>query len=134
MPAILNTLLIVVAVAAFGSLFAGADFLTWLAPGGLPLGNALTTVGLCSASAAAIRLSPGGSFLRALSMFAFGSSLLWLPVSIALAGNLTLNFSGDRGNVWIRMSLINFATVLTALVWALVRSALTRNSSQTPTS
>ncbi|MEO1247387.1 MAG: hypothetical protein AAFX56_17000 [Pseudomonadota bacterium] len=134
MPAVLNTLLVVVAIAAFASLFTGAGFLVWLLPGGLPLGNALTAIGLCAAGAAAIRLSPRGSFLRALSMFALGSSLLWLPVSIVLAGNLELNFSGHRGSVWIWMSIANFATVLSALVWALVRSALTRNSSRNPAS
>ena len=118
----INLLLIAIAVASFGALFFGPEYFVRYWIGGLPLLNAITAVGLCTASAAAIRLSPRGSIHQALSVAALVASILWLPLSIGLAGNLRLNFSGARGDTWIWMNLFTFPIVLITFVWALLRS------------
>jgi len=127
-PKILNIALIAIAVAAIASLLTGADYLEWMLPGGLPFGNALTAIGLSCAAGAALRLSVPDSFLRVLSASSFIGALAWLPVSIGLAGNLTLNFSGTRGQIWIWMTLVTFVLVLGSLIWAILRSRVFRGS------
>jgi hypothetical protein len=44
----------------------------------------------------------------------------WLPISIALAGNLALNFTSWRGSAWLGFSLVVHFAVLGTLAWALV--------------
>lgn len=108
----------VCAAFALLSLVAGAPYLEATLPGGLPIGNALTALGLCSAAGAAVGLSPRRTALRMLSITALFGAFCWLPVSIALAGNLALNFRGSRGGAWLAFSLAVVAAVLGALLWA----------------
>ena len=121
----INLLLIATAITSFGALFFAPEYLVRYRISGLPILNAITAIGLCTASAAAIRLSSRGSVHEALSVAAFIGSILWLPLSIGLAGNLNLNFSGTRGDTWIWMNLFTFPIVLITFVWALLRSAFT---------
>jgi len=122
----LNTLLIAIAIASFGALFFAPEHLVRYRISGLPILNAITAIGLCTASAAAIRLSPRGSIHEALSVAALIASILWLPLSIGLAGNLMLNFSGAQGDRWIWMNIFTFPIVLITFVWALLRAVLTQ--------
>ena len=115
--------LIAAALFSFGSLFAGAGYLIWPLPGGLPLGNALAALGLITASAAALAASDSKSVLQILSIVSLAFSVAWLPVSIGLAGNLELNFNEIRGALWIQISLVTFALALVLLVWAIFRIA-----------
>jgi len=117
---ILAVLLLATAAFAAGSLALGARYLELELPGGLPLGNALTALGLCAMAGAAICLSARGTALRAAARVVFVAAVAWLPVSVALAGNLALNFSGGRGLTWLVLSLGVIAAAGALLAWALV--------------
>ena len=123
MPRIVVALLLVIAAFAVLSLVSGASYLETMLPGGLPLGNALTAIGLCAAAGSAVGLSARGTALRLVSVASLIGAAAWLPVSIALAGNLTLNFHGGRGDVWLVLSAVIAAAVLCALGWALFYSS-----------
>jgi hypothetical protein len=126
MPRTIVALLLVVAAIALLSLVFGASYLETTLPGGLPVGNALTATGLCAAAGAAIGLSARRTALRLVSVAALIGAVAWLPVSVALAGNLSLNFHGGYGDAWLALSIVIAATVLCALSWALVARSLAR--------
>src|SRR5262245_51102101 len=102
------------AIAAFAvvSLRSGATYLEAVLPGGLPFGNALTALGLCAAAGVAVVLSARGTMLRAVSLTSLIAAAAWLPASVALAGNLALNFGNGRGLVWVVFSLAVVGVVL----------------------
>ncbi len=114
-------LLMAIATFALFPLVMGASFLEVKLPGGLPLGNALTAIGFCSTAGAAIGLSDPGTLHRYGSVTSLIAAIVWLPVSVALAGNLALNFSGAHGLVWIGLTLVTILAVLSSLSWAFVR-------------
>ena len=124
MPKPVVAALLAVFVFAVLSLAFGAPYLEALLPGGLPFGNALTALALCSAAGAAVGLSARGTALRIASLAALVAAAVWLPVSVALAGNLALNFGSGRGPVWLAFSVAVAAGVLGVLVWALVATLL----------
>lgn len=126
MPKIVVALLLIAATFTVVSLVSGASYLETVLPGGLPLGNALTAMGLCAAAGSAVGLSARRTALRLVSMASLIGAAAWLPVSIALAGNLTLNFHGGRGGAWLTLSVAIVAAVLFALIWALADSLLAR--------
>jgi hypothetical protein len=113
-------LLLVVACASIGSLVAGAGYVEWTLPGGVPVGNVLAALGLCAPAGAAWMVSPPASWARRFASIALGAAIAWLPVSVVLAGNLALNFSGGRGTLWLAMSAGVGLVVLVALAWAAV--------------
>lgn len=104
------------------SLVSGASYLEALLPGGLPIGNALAALGLCSLAGAAAALSPRGTIVRKLSWASLVLALAWLPVSIALAGNLELTFGGGRGTAWIAVTSATVFAGVVCLGWALAWS------------
>ncbi|HEY5850686.1 MAG TPA: hypothetical protein VIT62_07990 [Lysobacter sp.] len=125
MPATRQTTVIIVVLLTFAafsmwSLATGADYLGQVLPGGLPLGNALAATCLCALAAAAVGLSVRGTALRRVALVALTATAAWLPVSILLAGNLALNFTGNRGDIWLMLSLAVTAVVLATLAWALI--------------
>lgn len=128
MPKSASILLIVFSLAAVAILMTGAEYLERTLPGGLPIGNAVATIGLVCAAAAAVGLSQPHTKLRYASLFSAVAAFLWLPLSIALAGNLALNFSSDWGPVWLWFSLITFVTVLLTLLWAIISRMFSRDS------
>ena len=101
-----------VAILSAWSLGSGADYLEWRVARGLPLGNLLAAAGLAGLAALAVELSRQSSVLRAASWVSLGLAVAWLAVSIALAGNLELTFSGDRGTHWVGLILGIAAVVL----------------------
>lgn len=111
--------LLTAALFAVLSLVFGAPFLNAKLFGHLPVGNALTAIGLCAGAVAAIGLSTRRTLLRRVCIAAFLAAASWLPLSIALAGNLELNLSGSRGEIWILISLGTLALVAISLLWAL---------------
>ena len=119
-------LLLAVAALAVLSLVSGASYLETTLPGGLPIGNALSAIGLCAMAGAAVVLSTRGTALCLVSVASLIGAAAWLPVSIALAGNLTLNFQGGRGDAWLAFSLAVTVAVVVALIWALAASLLAR--------
>ena len=120
-------ILLVLTVLSIGVLVSGTSYLEWLLPGGLPLGNALTAICFCSLAGSAFTLSPVGSVRRHISQAVLLVSMLWLPISIALAGNLELNFSGVRGTAWLVISSATAIAVLCSLTLAIAGPLLGRS-------
>lgn len=106
------------------SLASGATYMELLLPGGLPLGNAVAALGLCAVAGAAMALSARETAVRAVAAAALAGAALWLPVSVLLAGNAQLNFSGERGLAWLALSAVVAAAVTGSLLWAVAASAL----------
>jgi hypothetical protein len=116
--------LLAFALIAALSLIFGAGYLDANLFGHLPVGNLLTALGLCAASAAAVGLSARRTLLRRVSVAAFLAAAAWLPLSIALAGNLELNFSGSRGDIWMLTSLATLVLVAIAVLWAIASAGM----------
>ncbi|GAB3339786.1 hypothetical protein [Marilutibacter aestuarii] len=110
--------LLALAVGSMAAVLSGAAYLERLLPGGLPLGNALVALGLVAAAAAAWRLAPRRTWAAGVSGIVLLLAAAWLPVSTALAGNLALNFSDDRGSTWLVFSLGLLLAILVSLAWA----------------
>jgi hypothetical protein len=98
----------------------GAGYLEAVLPGGLPVGNAVAALGLVAAAGVPVLLSQPGSTLRVAALLTLCAAVAWLPISIALAGNLALNFTSWRGSAWLGFSLVVHFAVLGTLAWALV--------------
>lgn len=123
-------------VFALGSLLTGAPYLGAMLPGGLPFGNALAALGLCALAACAVTIAHRG-VMRRVAFVVFLTAAAWLPVSIAMAGNLMLVFSGARGEAWIAWSagvavlcVVSLALALLQRVARWVWPRLVRPSSQ----
>ena len=106
------------AAASTASLVLDADYLGRVLPGGLPLGNLLAAVALSSLACIAFFIAPSIS-TRRFAAVALVATVAWLPLSVLLAGNLVLNFSGGPGSLWLAMSGIALALACTSLAWSL---------------
>lgn len=115
-------MLITLAIATFVSLFTGAPYLESTLPGGLPFGNALTSAGLMSASMAAIGVCERNTVIRWIAAVSLVLSVIWLPVSIWLAGNLALNFTEETGLMWIALSSATLILAFLSLIFAIVQT------------
>src|SRR5687767_9438339 len=93
--------LLAAAALAMGLLVLGAADLERPLPGGLPLGNAVTALALLCPAVVARAISRPFSHCRRLAQLALVAAVFWLPVSLLLAGNLALNFTGSRGLAWL---------------------------------
>lgn len=111
-----------IAVVALAAVLSGAGYLEWPLPGGLPAGNVLTSVGLASASGAGFSAARTGTTFRRVSGASLFLSLVWLPASILLAGNLALNFDGGGGRVWIWLTLVTLVLALASMLTAVSRA------------
>jgi hypothetical protein len=118
--------LLVLAGLSIGALASGSGLAEHRLPGGLPLGNLLMATALGALAGAAWVLCPRGSARWRFAGVALAASLLWLPASVLLAGNLALNFSGARGTVWLVGSVVVMVAVLVSLGWALAGRLLDR--------
>ena len=126
MRKIIVVALLAIAVFSVLSLVRGAAYLETLLPGGLPIGNALSALGLCAIAGTAVALSVRGTALRIMSLASLLAAAAWLPMSVALAGNLALNFGGGRGLIWLVLSLVVAVGAFCALLWALVAVGLAK--------
>jgi hypothetical protein len=120
--------LLVVAGACIGALVAGAAVVDRTLPGGLPFGNLLSAAGLCALAGSALALSPVGSSCRRAARIVLWAAVLWLPLSIALAGNLALDFSGARGTLWLAATAIVALSTPCCLAWAAAAFLLRRRA------
>jgi hypothetical protein len=118
MSKLIVLILLAVAVLALGWLVTGAGELEQVLPGGMPVGNALTAIALIAPALAAVLLSRTGSRCRQMAKLALAGAISWLPLSIALAGNVQLNFTGSRGSAWLVLSLLTLVAVMGSLAWA----------------
>lgn len=128
--------LLALAVFAMGSLVGGAPYLEGELPGGLPFGNALAALGLCAIAGVGVAISRPG-IVRRVALAGLFAAAAWLPVSIAMAGNLALVFSGARGDAWIAWSAVvaafSFGSLALAVMQRLVSGVwpfLTRATSR----
>lgn len=117
---------LVAAGLALRILASGAAVLETVLPGGLPLGNALAVVFLCGAALPALVLSRPRTRLRSAAAVSLAGAVAWLPASVALAGNLELDFANGRGAAWLAFSAIVLADILCTLLWALAASLYAR--------
>jgi len=121
--------LLALGVFAIGSLMTGARYLEVALPGGLPLGNALTALGLCAIAGSGVVIARRG-IVRRVALVTLVVAVAWLPVSIAMAGNLALVFSHGRGDTWIAWSagaaILSLASPVVALAQRLVLDVLPR--------
>lgn len=123
-------LLVVLTIASIAALFSGASFLNAPLVGGLPIGNAISSLVFVFPALVAVGLSRPNSAVRYVSIFSLVAAVVWLPVSIGLAGNLSLNFSGLRGDIWIWMTAVTAALILIAPLWATIDCLVMRRSSR----
>lgn len=126
MPDLIAAMLTIIALAAISSLVSGASYLEVLLPSGLPIGNALAEVALSFPAGAAVALSQPHTWLRRIAAASLLIGLAWLPISIALAGNLALNFSGSHGAVWMGFTLAITLAVFGVLGWAFISRVFLR--------
>jgi hypothetical protein len=111
---------------ATGLLMSGWSGLEMRLPGGLPAGNALSAAALILPAGAGLLLSRRGSWPRTVSVAALVLALLWLPVSVALAGNLDLNFTESTGPAWFAFSALVLVASFGALLAAFASTVLRR--------
>lgn len=128
MKALLVIALLAVAIGATAALMSGTSLLDFELPGGLPAGNAVSALGLISLASVPVLLSSRGTTLRAVSLATLIGAVAWLPISIAFAGNLELNFSGWRGTAWLGLTLMTHVAALATLAWAAISYVLTRRA------
>lgn len=112
--------LLCVSVLAVPALLFGGEYLQYALPGGLPLGNLIAAIGLVAAACAALLLLPRRGLAHVIGVSTLLVALAWLPVSIALAGNLALVFSGWRGDAWMALTGATISLVLCVLTAALL--------------
>lgn len=111
------TALLLLAAFSIYAILSGADYLSALLPGGLPLGNVLAAAIFLGISGAAYLLAKQRKLLGGIAAIVLAGSILWLPVSIALARNASLNFSGWNGTLWFLFTVgLLFAAIGTLLV------------------
>lgn len=103
---------------AMMALVSGGSFLEWPLPGGLPFGNAIAAAGLCALAGMAVVIALPGSRARPVAWLALLACVAWLPASVALAGNLSLNFTWSRGITWMWLTLGTLGVSVAALAWA----------------
>lgn len=101
-------------------------------PGGLPVGNAVSAAALIFAAAAAFGVAAPGSWVRRFAAFALVVALSWLPVSIALAGNLELNFGEATGPAWLAFTAIAVIAAYGSLLTAAIAWRVSRARSRRP--
>ena len=122
---------------AAGCLASGADWLSGpifrTVP--IPAGNLVAAVLYISLSALTVFVTRPGTPVRAVAWLLLAAAVLWLPLSIRLAGNLDLNFteSSWRAELWM---LYTYKALpggcLLLLLWQLVRRGIRRSKRPVP--
>lgn len=118
--------LLLVAASSLFAILSGADYLSVMLPGGLPLGNVLAALVFLGMSGAGYLLAKERKVLGRIAAIVLAGSVLWLPVSVALARNASLNFAGWNGTLWFLFTVGLFFAALGVLLFAAgtaVRSA-----------
>ncbi|MFM6987970.1 MAG: hypothetical protein ACKOXG_04795 [Arenimonas sp.] len=111
------TALLLLAAFSMYTILSGSDYLNALLPGGLPLGNVLAAAVFLGVSGAAYLLAKQRKVLGRIAAIVLAASILWLPVSIALARNASLNFAGWNGTLWFLFTVgLLLAAIGTLLV------------------
>jgi hypothetical protein len=120
-------------VLAAGSLASGAAWLaaplSQAAP--IPAGNLVAAVLYISLAAlTAFAARSGSSLAGAVAWLLLASAILWLPLSIWLAGNVNLNFTTSdwRAELWMYYTVMGLpGGCLLLLLWQLIDRAIQRS-------
>jgi hypothetical protein len=107
-------------------LFSGSDLLDVELPFAFPAGNIAAAVMLVAMAVIPVLASVEGSKLRAVARATLLLAIAWLPVSMAIAGGMQLNFSGWQSWVWMIYTLAILLLVPVVLAWAVVAALLAR--------
>ncbi len=105
---------------ALAALVSGSEWLGAELPGGVPLGNLLAASILFAPALAGWLAARPRTRQRLWATMTLVVALAWLPVSMLLAGNVALNFHGERGAAWLGFSAVVVVAVGVSLLWAVV--------------
>ncbi|HET6630401.1 MAG TPA: hypothetical protein VFG91_11560 [Woeseiaceae bacterium] len=119
-------------VLAAGSLASGTEWLSAIPLQAVPIpaGNLVAAVLYISLAALTVFVTLSGTVARAIAWLLLAAAVLWLPVSIWLAGNVNLNFtaSGWRSELWMYYTVMALpGGCLLLLLWELIRRAMPRS-------
>lgn len=101
----------------------------------IPAGNLVAAVLYISPSALSVFVTRPGTLARAVAWLLLAAAVLWLPLSIWLAGNLNLNFTASswRADLWMFYTYKALpGGCLLLLVWQLIRRGTRRSIGQVP--
>jgi hypothetical protein len=126
-------------VFAAGSLALGAEWLAVIPLPAVPIpaGNLVAAVLYMSLAALTVSVTPSGIVARAIAWLLLAAAVLWLPVSIWLAGNLNLNFTTSdwRSELWMYYTVMALpGGCLLLLVWQLIHRAILQSRQSVPES
>ena len=124
---------------AAGSLALGAEWLADIPLPAVPIpaGNLVAAVLYMSLAALTVSVTPSGIVARAIAWLLLAAAVLWLPVSIWLAGNVNLNFTTSdwRSELWMYYTVMALpGGCLLLLVWQLIHRAILRSRQSVPES
>ena len=125
--------LLLLAAFSLYAVLTGADYLDYVLPGELPLGNVLAAALFLGISGAAYLLAKERKVLGRIAAIVLAASVLWLPVSIVLARNPSLNFSGWNGTLWFLFTVGLFVAALGTLFAAVGAALLARSKAESAT-
>jgi len=121
MKKIVGLLVCVVVVVACGWLiFGDNDLLDAELPFAFPAGNLAAAVMMVAMAAMPMLLAQPGSKLRFVAKWLLVATVLWLPVSMALAGGMQLSYSGWQSWAWMIYTLLLLLAIPVVLVWVVV--------------
>lgn len=125
MKKIVGLLVCVVVVAVGGwMLFGDNEMIYAELPFGFPAGNLVAATMMVAMAAMPMLLARPGSKLRCVAKWLLVATVLWLPVSMALAGGMQLSYSGWQGWAWMIYTLLLLLAIPVVLVWSVVAAFL----------
>lgn len=118
---LLVSLLVIIIGCCCYALIGGFSLLHWRLFGELPFGTLLAAVAIASLACLIYLLKIRNNYFTVIVTVCLVMAILWLPISVYLAGNFQLIFSGDNGHYW---SVYTKATVIVNLVTLLLILAI----------
>lgn len=114
-------LVIFVCLVAIGFiLLSGSDFIFLTLPGNMPLGNIMAALGFMLPSVGINYFMSDIERFRVLRKISLIASCIWLPLSMALSGNLQLTFEYYNFRVWLCFSLIVSVLIMFTLIHSII--------------
>lgn len=101
-------------------LFSGNDSMFLTLSGNIPLGNVIAALCFILPSFGAHYFMNDTARYKALRKISWITSCMWLPFSMALAGNLQLTFEGYSFGVWLTFSFFVSALIIFTLTHSIV--------------
>ncbi len=120
-----------------GSLASGAEWLSFVVLQAVPIpaGNFVAAVLYISLATLTVSTTRSGTATRAIAWLLLAAAVLWLPVSIWLAGNVNLNFTTASWHSGFWMFYTYKALpggCLLLFLWQLIRRTIRRSNRPHP--